>query len=167
MTLHSATIESHMAWRGGIACDYLEERVKATEDFRRRVVGDYSPRGGFIKVRRTTLDPILGSFDVPDPTAVCPTPAQLSACLKAGGLILHSDIREAAAHRAIAMVLARLISSKEHEVASGEINHHRERADEIFSECQFSIDLNGDGVPDMLIGWGISDVVLLPTGTAP
>ena len=151
------------AWaaRGSRPDEFRQERTRATEDFRQKIMTGYHPRPGFTKVRQDTIHPIVGGFDVSDPRFPPPNHARLSACLKSGGLILDDPVREMVAHLAIALVLSQINSSEGRPIDLGDTKHHRDAADAAFARCQFQLDLDGDGEADALYGHRAEDVIYL------
>lgn len=142
--------------------DFLDERGFATAEVKRRILLRYDPRAGMARVRRATPDPILG-YDVPDPTATVPTPAQVSAWIGVvGGLVLEPTIREIVARLAVADVLERQSSSSRD--ARDDARLFRDDADRLFKCYWAQIDTDLDGTADLLVR---RDVILLPPGTAP
>lgn len=150
--------------RGGDAT-FLQQRAEASDEFDRDLVVRYDPRPGFVRTRRATPESVLG-HDVPDPTATPPSPAQLSAAVRRGGVIVDRNVREMVSKMAIARVLDR----QEVSGASNQYRQHaaalRAAADALWSTFDIQVDTSNplDGTADLLVG---RDVILLPPGTAP
>jgi hypothetical protein len=143
--------------------NFLAQRMRAKVEIDRMLVLRYDPRSGRTMTRQTERHPSLG-YDVPDPDAIPPSPAQLSAYLQAGGLILEDMVREMAAKLAIALVLERQLAGGN--AYRDEADRFRLMAERMFRCYQAQIDTSDplDGVADLLID---RDVIFLPEGTAP
>ncbi len=142
--------------------NFAAEIAEQTETLRRELTLRYDPLPGFVLVRQPVRDPQLG-FDVPDPAAIPPTPAQYGQYLRAGGLILEQWVRDVVARRAITEILERQVTKSYGDEAA--MMRDRARADLAAYELQ--IDTDGDGVADLLVAPAGTRVTLLPAGTAP
>lgn len=151
---------SALVGRGVDVSGFLNIRARITLEVSRDIVTHYQPTAGLTRTRKAIADPIVG-FDVPDPTATPITKAALTAALAAGGLILEARIREVVARRSIGVVLSRQVSNRQY---ADEASMQRELADRVFRSYHAQVDLNNDGVPEVLIG---RDCTFLPAGAAP
>lgn len=156
-------LETLQTIQGGDA-GFLRQRAESSDEFDRALVVRYDPRPGFVKTRRAAFDAGVLGFDVPDPSATPPSPAQLSAMVRAGGVIPDRNVREMVSKMAIARVLDR------QEVMGGR-NPYREEAAAFRQEAMalwrtfdVQVDADLDGRADLLVG---RDVILLPPGTSP
>lgn len=141
---------------------FLAERSDATDRLMERIISRYAPRVGRVLVRQNTMDPIIGGFDVPSPTAVAPSPATIACYLKDGHLIVERLVREMTAMWAIAEIIDRQLLVKQH-AYQGEADRFRARFEALFRDYQAQIDTDGDGVADMLVD---RSIIFLPPGTA-
>jgi hypothetical protein len=181
MLLYSDQIRSLQSSRGADVTGFLAQRGQATSKRSRAMVNRYRPRNGFVRVRQNQMDPILDTMDVPNPTAVPPSKADLTTALATlGGIVLEEKIVEIVARDAIALVLRRQATSANARAYLEEAEAQVAMADDLFRCYQAQVITAtpiGVGVVVTIEGTPTSagfsnflidhDCVILPEGTAP
>jgi hypothetical protein len=141
--------------------NFLTVLANESDRIDRDLVNRYDPSPGMTRTRQNTADPIVG-FDVPGGSP--PSKAALTTALLASGLIPERALREIVARRSIAEVLDRQEVQGGRNPYREEAEAMRMKADDLWRHYHAEIDINADGVPDVLIH---RDAILLPAGTKP
>lgn len=158
-------LETLQTIKGGDAT-FLTQRVQASDQFDRDLIDCYNRLIRMqVKVRGTVLDPILGTFDVPDPRAVVPTPKQFTDIVARNGVVADVNLREMISKWAIANILERQEVTQRNTFRE-EAMVFRARVSELWNTYDIQIDTTNplDGIVEMLVR---REITMIPTGSAP
>jgi hypothetical protein len=180
MATYSHVLRSLQSSRGSNLTGFLVQRAVVTAKYSREIVTRYRPRRP-VKVRQPTLDPVLNSFDIPNPTAVAPSTTDLTNAVgQLGGIVLEEKLREIIARAAISIVLREQATNSNAGTYIEEAEMQQEMADALFKCYQAQIitaEPVGVGVSVVSDGQTFTagftrflidrDCVVLPEGTSP
>ena len=79
--------------KGGDAT-FLDQRAESSDEFDRDLEVAFNQNRHQVRTRRPTKDPVLDTFDVPDPTARPPGSLEFAAIVGRGGVIIDRNSRE-------------------------------------------------------------------------